>query len=94
MLFRSVAVLGLTLLVLPYLGRFGWPLVATGQLALTVYVVHLFAIAQVVRPGPQTAQDGLVITAVMALVLVGAAVVWRHFFSRGPLEAALRLWRR
>ncbi|MGC0145094.1 MULTISPECIES: heparan-alpha-glucosaminide N-acetyltransferase domain-containing protein [unclassified Pseudactinotalea] len=90
----AVAVLALTLLVLPYLGRFGWPLVATGQLALTVYVVHLFAIAQVVRPGPQTAQDGLAITAVMALVLVGAAVAWRHFFSRGPLEAALRLWRR
>ncbi|MGC0144836.1 MULTISPECIES: heparan-alpha-glucosaminide N-acetyltransferase domain-containing protein [unclassified Pseudactinotalea] len=87
----AVAVLGLTLLVLPYLGRFGWPLVATGQLALTVYVVHLFGIAEVVRPGPGTAPAGLVTTAVMALVLIGAAVGWRHFFSRGPLEALLRV---
>jgi len=92
----AVAVLGLTLLVLPYLGRFGWPLVATGQLALTVYVVHLFGIAEVVRPGPETAQAGLVVTAVMALVLIGGAVAWRHFFARGPLEALVRvrLWRR
>mgnify|MGYP001943330285 CR=1 FL=1 len=87
----AVAVLGGMLLALPHLGRLGWPLVATGQLALTVYVVHLFAVAWLVRPGPQTAAGGLVISMVMAVVFIAACTIWLRFWSRGPLEALLRL---
>jgi len=84
-------VLGLTLLIEPHLGRLGWPLVATGQLALTVYVAHLFMIAWIVRPGPETAAGGMVATVALALALAVGSVGWRHFFIHGPLEALLRV---
>src|SRR5690625_1718405 len=73
------------------LGRLGWPLVATGQLALTVYVAHLFMIAWIVRPGPETAAGGMVATVALALALAVGSVGWRHFFIHGPLEALLRV---
>jgi len=87
----AVAVLGAMALLLPRMGRWGWPLVATGQLALTVYVVHLFAVAWLVRPGPQTATAGLAITLIMAVVLIAGSTLWLRVGSYGPLEKLLRL---
>lgn len=87
----GVFVLGLALFLQPLLGRWTWPLVATGQLALTVYVVHMVLIVLFVRPGPQTVASGALTTTALALVLIAAATLWRHFLPRGPLEALLRL---
>ncbi|HLS16184.1 MAG TPA: acyltransferase family protein [Beutenbergiaceae bacterium] len=87
----AAAVLGLCLLVVPRLGRWVQPLAATGQLALTVYVLHLVVIAVLVRPGPDDPATGLLVTAVLSLVLVALSMVWRTWRAQGPLEAALRL---
>ncbi|MGC0273993.1 DUF418 domain-containing protein [Pseudactinotalea sp. Z1739] len=86
----GVFVLGLALLVQPALGGASWPLVATGQMALTVYVAHMVLLAVFVRPGPHTLIGGALTTVALALVLVVAATLWRHFVGRGPLEALLR----
>jgi uncharacterized membrane protein YeiB len=89
-------VLGVALFVTDVAGRLAWPLVATGQLALTVYVGHVLALA--------AAPDALTTDGVAAAVrLVGAftlvamvvATAWRALFARGPLEAVLAAgWRR
>lgn len=84
-------VLGLCLLVVPRLGRWAHPLLATGQLALTIYLLHMVLIAEFVRPGPEAAVTGLAVTAVLTVILVLFAVTWRAWLPRGPLEAALRL---
>lgn len=87
----AVFVLGLSLLVEPRLGPLGRPLVAVGQLALTVYALHLVIIAGLIHPGPHSAADGLLATMLVALALATGAWAWRRFFSRGPLEALLRV---
>ncbi|WP_418605917.1 acyltransferase family protein [Georgenia sp. SUBG003] len=56
----AVLVVAVALLLVPRAGAWVRPLVAVGQLSLTVYVAHLFVIAALVRPGPGSAADGLV----------------------------------
>lgn len=68
-----------------------------GQLALTIYVGHLVALA--LWPGLFIRGDffaAMMSVIRFSVVVALASVVWRRFFSRGPLEAALRLpwsWR-
>jgi methionine-R-sulfoxide reductase len=96
-------VLGLSLIAADLLPRLTWPLVAMGQLALTVYVGHLLALhwwSPVLRSG----DVGEASVRVLALGTAAAAVatLWRARFRRGPLEALLdvpgratvRWWRR
>lgn len=89
----AAAVLGLCLFLVPRLDRWAHPLIVAGQLALTIYVLHLALIALFVRPGPEDAATGLAVTAGLTVVLVLFAVVWRAALPRGPLESALRLSR-
>lgn len=95
----ATAVLGACLLLATWLPRLLWPLVATGQLALTVYVGHLLVLAAAPDLLQADTVEGAIRT-VAAFTAVTAAVcaAWRMVFSRGPLEALLRLpwwsWRR
>lgn len=86
----ALAVLGAALLVCTRLPRLTWPLAATGQLALTIYVGHLL----VLDAAPELlVRDGLEGAAFMvarfAVVVVVGATLWRALLPRGPLEAIL-----
>jgi uncharacterized membrane protein YeiB len=93
----AAAVLGLALVAVDRWPRVTWPLVAMGQLALTIYVGHLIAMA--LWPHLFIRGDffpAMVSVIRFSIVVAFASVVWRRFFSRGPLEAAMRLpwsWR-
>ncbi len=84
----AVFILGLSLILAHAVGRCAWPLTVTGQLALTVYVAHLFALHW--WRGPLTSRDpgeaGFLLLG-MAGAAVIFCVIWRALFSRGPLEA-------
>lgn len=94
----ATAVLGACLLVADRLPGLSWPLVATGQMALTVYVGHLLVLAA----WPELLQRDTVAgatrtVALFTLVTALICTAWRAFAARGPLEAVLRLpwgWRR
>jgi uncharacterized membrane protein len=78
----AVAVVGACL----YIGRVGrWvlaPLAATGAMALTVYSLQVVAIWHWdLVPGETNGP-----LAVMVLVTLAAATLWRFWFGRGPLE--------
>ncbi|MGH2683761.1 MAG: DUF418 domain-containing protein [Actinomycetota bacterium] len=88
----AAAVLGLALVAVDRWPRITWPLVAMGQLALSIYVAHLVALA--LWPGAFIRGDfspAMMSVIRFSLVVAFASVLWRRFFSRGPLEAALRL---
>ncbi|MDD9208123.1 DUF418 domain-containing protein, partial [Georgenia sp. 10Sc9-8] len=85
----AVAVLGVCLLLSHLMDSWLWPLVATGQLALTVYVAHLLAL-HVLRPAPHSLAQGVLITVGMTVAAVALATWWRSRFARGPLEVLLR----
>jgi uncharacterized membrane protein len=94
----ATAALGVSLVVADRFPRGTWPLVATGQLALTIYVGHLLVLAG--WPALLERDDvraAALSVARFTIVVAGGAVAWRLRFTRGPLEAALRLpwaWRR
>lgn len=86
----AAAVLGVSLIVADLAPRTSWPLVATGQLALTVYVAHLLALHA--APALLTSDrlvEAAVLLAAFAVVLATGATAWRATFDRGPLELAL-----
>ncbi len=88
----AVAILGACLLLADALPRLTWPLVAAGQLALTVYVGHLLVLA--VTPDVLVRADvgGAARTvAGFAFVVLALTTAWRARFARGPLEVLLRL---
>lgn len=88
----AVAVLGLSLVIADRCGRALWPLVATGQAALTFYVAHLIALAY--WPRTLTAEqplEALWITLAFTVTAAALTVGWRMMFERGPLEIALQL---
>lgn len=92
----AIAILGACLLLADALPRLTWPLVAAGQLALTVYVLHLFVLAA--APGLLVRTDvagaARTVAGFVVVVLV-LTTLWRAVWSRGPLEALLRLpWSR
>jgi uncharacterized membrane protein YeiB len=85
----SCAVLGGMLLLADRLPRTTWPLVATGQLALTVYVGHLLLLAAL--PDllkREEVAEAFVTVGVFVLLTVATCTLWRAVLPRGPLEAA------
>ncbi|MEM1116593.1 MAG: heparan-alpha-glucosaminide N-acetyltransferase domain-containing protein [Bacteroidota bacterium] len=70
------------------------PLVATGQLALTLYVAHVvIGMGTLEAMGRLGGQSLGVVLAASAVFCTGGVVfahLWRLRFSRGPLEAAMR----
>ncbi len=77
-------------------GDRGWlrPWVATGQLALTLYVAHVVlgmgTLQWIGRLENQTLAFALLAAALFCLLGVVFAHLWRQRFQRGPLEAIMR----
>jgi methionine-R-sulfoxide reductase len=98
----AALVLGLSLLLADALPRLASPLVALGQLALTIYVAHLMALhwwSPLLRSSDvgEAARSVIVVTIIAAVF----ALLWRARAARGPLETILDLpwhlrarWRR
>ncbi len=78
----AVAVLGLCLFAGPVGSRVLAPLAAVGAMALTVYSLQIVAIWHWDLLGSET--NGPL--AVMVVVTLVAATLWRFFLGRGPLE--------
>ena len=83
-------VLGAALIAADSLPRPTWPLVATGQLALTVYVGHLVLLDLTggLLDRQEVASASIAVAAFMAAAAL-CCVAWRAVFRRGPLEAIL-----
>lgn len=85
----AVVIIGLFLRIEPWVTRrLSW-LVSAGRLSLTIYVAHLFVLALLVRPGPETLLEGYVISTAMSAIFVIAAHLWWHNLGTGPLERLL-----
>lgn len=87
----AVAVLGACLVAADRWPQLSRPLVALGQLALTVYVGHLLVLAW--APGWLARDDvaGAAVSVVaFTAVTAVAATLWRTHVGRGPLEYLLR----
>ncbi|MFW7413436.1 heparan-alpha-glucosaminide N-acetyltransferase domain-containing protein [Demequina sp. SO4-18] len=83
----ACAVIGLALLVASRWPRALWPLSATGSMALTLYVAHLFVIAFV---GPEMVWEPSNVSFIaLALGLIAFACAWRAAVGQGPLERML-----
>ena len=92
----AVAVIGGCLLLVGTVpGRWKVPLVRLGQLALTVYLIHLFIGERWVWPWIADARPSLTTQVlVLSLVFCGLmafATAWRLRFRRGPVEGAVRV---
>jgi uncharacterized membrane protein YeiB len=92
----AVAVAGCCIVIGRRLPRVSWPLVAFGQLAFTVYVLHLLVLA---RWPDWLVRDDLVAAwlsvARFTIVSVALATAYRMVATRGPFELLLRWpWRR
>lgn len=86
----ALLVLGLSLAAADRLARLIWPLVAAGQLALTLYVAHILAFhwfGSTLRS--QQVIDGLTVVAAALAAGVLFAVLWRSRLPRGPLESLM-----
>jgi uncharacterized membrane protein len=86
----ACAVLGCMLLLADRLPRLTWPLVAIGQLALTVYVGHLLLLdahPELLRR--EAVPEAFFIVGVFMLLVAAACTLWRAVLRRGPLEAVL-----
>ncbi len=70
------------------------PLVATGQLALTLYIAHIvpgLAIIEIFTPLNGKTVDFAVVTAIVFFAIsVPLATMWRATHQRGPLETLMR----
>ncbi|WP_368670060.1 DUF418 domain-containing protein, partial [Chitinophaga sp. GbtcB8] len=61
-----------------------------GQVALSLYVLHLVVLA-IVRPESGfTFSQGVVVSVILVGVSLLTAVVWRRRFTVGPLEWVMR----
>lgn len=85
----AVLVIGLFLRAEAWVRDWLSALVAAGRLSLTVYVVHLFVLALLVRPGPDTLAGGYAVTIIMSAVLIAASHLWWRKLGVGPLERLL-----
>lgn len=76
------------------LPRLCQPLVATGQLALTLYVAHVFVGLGALEAAGRLSNQSLPFAVAAALAFFAASLVfsvlWLRRFRRGPLEALLR----
>lgn len=83
----AIAVIGLCLRVAALLPAVLVPLEAVGQLALTVYAVHIVVIDLLAPEGDLIADDGAYLA--FLAVTVALCVLWTRTLGRGPLERAL-----
>jgi uncharacterized membrane protein YeiB len=88
----AVLVLGVALVVADLAGRLLWPVVAMGQLALTIYVAQLVAL-HFARETLSATGTGRATVLVGGLAVTGMlfATAWRALFTRGPIELAIHL---
>ena len=82
--------IALLLRLWPKIQRVAWPLAAAGQLALTLYVLHVLVLAVIALPADVPVSTGAAISAVMIVACLALASLWRHRFSIGPLEWVVR----
>ncbi len=87
----ATALLAGCLWVCDRLPRLTSPLVVTGQLALSVYVGHLFVLAAAPGLTGRTLAAAVSSTALISVGAIAVATAWRALLPRGPLEWALRL---
>ncbi|MBG6056324.1 putative membrane protein YeiB [Salinibacterium sp. CAN_S4] len=80
----ALAVVGLCLLASRVIHRPLYPLAAVGSMALTVYTVHIVAIAVIGASVP--GEDDNVLWLVFVVVALVAASLWKFFIGKGPLE--------
>ena len=70
------------------------PLVATGQLALTMYVAHVVIgmgfLEMIGRLENQTLQFASISAAIFSVLAIGFSNYWRKRYQRGPLEWVMR----
>lgn len=86
----ATATLAAALILSDLLPRAMWPLVATGQLALTVYVGHLLLLhANEDLLRRETVPEAFFTVTAFMLLATLACTLWRAVLPRGPLEAAL-----
>ncbi len=86
----ACAALGGALLLVEMLPRVSWPLVATGQLALSVYVGHLLLLDSYEELLRHEALPAAATTVGVFMLLAAiTCMLWRAALPRGPLEAAL-----
>ncbi|KZC94674.1 heparan-alpha-glucosaminide N-acetyltransferase domain-containing protein [Clavibacter tessellarius] len=83
----AVAVIGLCLRAAALLPVVLVPLEAVGQLALTVYAVHIVIIDLVAPEGDLIADDGAYLAFVVVTLVL--CLLWTRILGRGPLERAL-----
>ena len=87
----ATAVLGASLLAARRLERPLVPLVVLGQFALTFYVAQAVLIRWTVERGTTSIGAEFRLCAAIVVGFTLAALVWRRWLGRGPLEATLRL---
>ena len=88
----AVALIGICLALFRSRSWWSLPLVAVGQMSLTLYVLHLLAFTWF--PGRLVSfylHEAAVITLLFCLVATGLAMLWVHLFKIGPLEYLVRL---
>jgi len=84
--------LGLSLTAADLLQRLAWPLVALGQLSLTVYIAHLLLLhwwPSVFLSADAGKAMGVLLGVTLAATVF--ALAWRQAFPRGPVESLLHL---
>ncbi|GAA4549300.1 DUF418 domain-containing protein [Amycolatopsis samaneae] len=83
----AAAVIGLCQLVMPAMGRVLRPLADLGGRVLSAYVLH-FVVIWLIWDEPENGQDlfGVRHFAEFCVVALVAAVAWRKWIGRGPLE--------
>jgi len=74
--------------------RVTWPIVATGQLALTLYLAHVIigmgVLEEMGRLYDQSLEWAVVTSLVVSVVAIVFSWAWRSRFDRGPLEWVMR----
>ncbi|PPF52653.1 hypothetical protein C5B94_11965 [Clavibacter michiganensis] len=83
----AIAVIGLCLRIAALLPVVLVPLEAVGQLALSVYAVHIVAIDLLAPEGDLIADDGAYLAFVAVTVVL--CLLWTRILGRGPFERAL-----
>jgi uncharacterized membrane protein YeiB len=83
----AIAVIGLCLRAAALLPAVLAPFEAVGQLALTVYAVHIVVIDLLAPEGDLIADDGAYLAFVAVTVVL--CLLWTRILGRGPLERAL-----
>lgn len=90
----GLLLIGLCLLLAPWLGWLGRAMAAAGRQSLTLYMAHIFlgmgAMEALGLLEAGTAMQALQWTAGFSLLALIYAVLWEYVARRGPLEAAMR----